>query len=217
MPDPTIYDGRFANNGWLQELPKPITKLTWDNAAIMSPATAKALGVGCGSYAHGGEHGGYHVSGGRAAGSATAWCQRRSGSCPATPTTPSPSTWATAASTPAASAAAGRTGRLQRLRPAHLASTPWFTPRPGDRRPDTATPTCCLHAAASPDGRTAKSVRAGTLADYRAAVRAFAKRKRDEEVRAKTTARPRPLTMYASRIDYTNGPCRATSGAWSST
>ncbi len=44
-PDPTIYDGRFANNGWLQELPKPITKLTWDNAAIMSPATANRLGV----------------------------------------------------------------------------------------------------------------------------------------------------------------------------
>ena len=43
-PDPTIYDGRFANNGWLQELPKPITKLTWDNAALMSPATAKQLG-----------------------------------------------------------------------------------------------------------------------------------------------------------------------------
>ena len=44
-PDPTIYDGRFANNGWLQELPKPITKLTWDNAAIMSPADATRLGV----------------------------------------------------------------------------------------------------------------------------------------------------------------------------
>ena len=44
-PDPTIYDGRFANNGWLQELPKPITKLTWDNAAILSPATAHRLGV----------------------------------------------------------------------------------------------------------------------------------------------------------------------------
>jgi MoCo/4Fe-4S cofactor protein with predicted Tat translocation signal len=61
QPDPTIYDGRFANNGWLQELPKPITTLTWDNAAIMSPKTAKELGVGLGSYAHGGEHGGYYV------------------------------------------------------------------------------------------------------------------------------------------------------------
>jgi len=44
-PDPAIYDGRFANNGWLQEWPKPITKLTWDNAAIMSPQTASRLGV----------------------------------------------------------------------------------------------------------------------------------------------------------------------------
>jgi molybdopterin-containing oxidoreductase family iron-sulfur binding subunit len=44
-PDPAIYDGRFANNGWLQEMPKPITKLTWDNAAIMSPQTASRLGV----------------------------------------------------------------------------------------------------------------------------------------------------------------------------
>ena len=44
-PDPTIYDGRFANNAWLQELPKPITKLTWDNAAFLSPATAHRLGV----------------------------------------------------------------------------------------------------------------------------------------------------------------------------
>src|SRR5207253_7128683 len=44
-PDPTIYDGRFANNGWLQELPKPITKLTWDNAAILGPGTAHRLGV----------------------------------------------------------------------------------------------------------------------------------------------------------------------------
>jgi molybdopterin-containing oxidoreductase family iron-sulfur binding subunit len=43
--DPTIYDGRFANNGWLQELPKPLTKLTWDNVALVSAATAKKLGV----------------------------------------------------------------------------------------------------------------------------------------------------------------------------
>ena len=61
LPDPTIYDGRFANNGWLQELPKPITQLTWGNAAIMSPATAQRLGLEMGSYAHGGEHGGYHM------------------------------------------------------------------------------------------------------------------------------------------------------------
>jgi molybdopterin-containing oxidoreductase family iron-sulfur binding subunit len=40
-PDPTMWDGRFANNGWLQELPKPQTKLTWDNAALLSPATAE--------------------------------------------------------------------------------------------------------------------------------------------------------------------------------
>jgi molybdopterin-containing oxidoreductase family iron-sulfur binding subunit len=44
-PDPTVWDGRFANSGWLQELPKPITKLTWDNAALFSPQTAKRLGV----------------------------------------------------------------------------------------------------------------------------------------------------------------------------
>ncbi|MCU1284878.1 MAG: Molybdopterin oxidoreductase, iron-sulfur binding subunit [Acidobacteriales bacterium] len=43
-PDPTIFDGRFINNGWLQEIPKPVTKLTWDNAAIMSPVTAGKLG-----------------------------------------------------------------------------------------------------------------------------------------------------------------------------
>ena len=44
-PDPSIYDGQFANNGWLQELPKPLTKLVWDNAALVSPRTAQKLGV----------------------------------------------------------------------------------------------------------------------------------------------------------------------------
>jgi molybdopterin-containing oxidoreductase family iron-sulfur binding subunit len=44
-PDPSIYDGTFANNAWLQELPKPLSKLTWDNAAILSPATAERLSL----------------------------------------------------------------------------------------------------------------------------------------------------------------------------
>jgi molybdopterin-containing oxidoreductase family iron-sulfur binding subunit len=46
LPDPNIYDGRFANNGWLQELPKPQTKITWENVALISPKTAVAIGYG---------------------------------------------------------------------------------------------------------------------------------------------------------------------------
>ncbi len=42
-PDPTIWDGRYASNVWLQELPKPLTKLVWDNALVVGPKTAERL------------------------------------------------------------------------------------------------------------------------------------------------------------------------------
>ncbi len=41
VPDPAIWDGRYANNGWLQELPRPLTKLTWENALLVSPKLAR--------------------------------------------------------------------------------------------------------------------------------------------------------------------------------
>ena len=44
-PCPKMVDGRYANNTWLQEMPDPSTKLVWDNAAILSPASARELGV----------------------------------------------------------------------------------------------------------------------------------------------------------------------------
>ena len=44
-PDPNIYDGRYSNVGWLQELPKPVTNLAWDNAALVSGATLTKLGM----------------------------------------------------------------------------------------------------------------------------------------------------------------------------
>jgi MoCo/4Fe-4S cofactor protein with predicted Tat translocation signal len=50
LPDPTIGDGRYANNGWLQETPKPVTLLTWDNAVLLSPKTAQQLGLTTGDY-----------------------------------------------------------------------------------------------------------------------------------------------------------------------
>jgi molybdopterin-containing oxidoreductase family iron-sulfur binding subunit len=56
-PDPAVHDGRYANNGWLQELPKPITRITWDNAVLASPATAEKLRAGNSPASRGGEHG----------------------------------------------------------------------------------------------------------------------------------------------------------------
>ena len=43
--DASVWDGRYANNGWLQELPRPLTKMTWDNAAMIAPATAQRLAL----------------------------------------------------------------------------------------------------------------------------------------------------------------------------
>ena len=45
VPSPSLHDGRFANDGWLQELPDPLTKLTWDNPALVSAGTAETLGL----------------------------------------------------------------------------------------------------------------------------------------------------------------------------
>jgi len=49
QPDPSVYDGRWANNGWLQELPKPLTKLTWDNAVLIDPTLSDILKVRTGN------------------------------------------------------------------------------------------------------------------------------------------------------------------------
>ena len=58
--DPTVYDGRFNNNAWLQELPKPLTHLTWDNAVLVSPATMGRLGGTATPDFTGGERGQIH-------------------------------------------------------------------------------------------------------------------------------------------------------------
>jgi len=45
VPSLALYDGKYSNNGWLQELPDPVTKITWDNVALISPSTAVAMGL----------------------------------------------------------------------------------------------------------------------------------------------------------------------------
>ena len=50
QPDPSLWDGRYANNPWLQELPRPLTKLTWDNPLLIPPALADRLAVSNGDH-----------------------------------------------------------------------------------------------------------------------------------------------------------------------
>ena len=59
--DPSVHDGRFNNNAWLQELPKPLTHLTWDNAILVSPATMRRLGGTATPGFTGGERGQIHA------------------------------------------------------------------------------------------------------------------------------------------------------------
>ena len=67
--DSRVWDGRFANNGWLQELPDALTKVTWDNALLISPATARELGIADGEIArHRGRRGRDRSAGLRASG-----------------------------------------------------------------------------------------------------------------------------------------------------
>ncbi|MEJ7624681.1 MAG: TAT-variant-translocated molybdopterin oxidoreductase [Pyrinomonadaceae bacterium] len=49
LPDPCVYDGRFTNNGWLQELANPINKITWENVGLISPRTAERMGINTGT------------------------------------------------------------------------------------------------------------------------------------------------------------------------
>lgn len=49
VPSLSLYDGQYSNNAWLQELPDPVTKIVWENAALMSPATAIAIGAAAGN------------------------------------------------------------------------------------------------------------------------------------------------------------------------
>ncbi len=75
-PDPSLGDGEFANNSWLQELPKPITRICWDNAVMVSPGTAQQIDLAEGDYVKlklGGREaqGGVHIVPGHADNSVT--------------------------------------------------------------------------------------------------------------------------------------------------
>jgi molybdopterin-containing oxidoreductase family iron-sulfur binding subunit len=192
QPDPTIHDGRFANNGWLQELPKPITTLTWDNTALMSPATARELGVDLGSYAHGGEHGGYHpdvveLRLGDTAVRAPIWIM------------PGHADKSITVSLGYGREFAGRVGGTPNHKVGFNAyalrtsERPWFAPglrvqKTGDRYR-----VACTQQHHLMENR--EVVRAGTLAEYRENPR-FAPERQEEELRHATGGSRKPLSLY---------------------
>lgn len=190
--DPTIYDGRFANNAWLQELPKPLTETAWDNVALMSPATAQALGIHWGGYAHGGEHGGFYqkiveLQLGERTLRAPAWIM------------PGHADGAITIQLGYGREAAGRiggqdvhkigfNGYLLRTS-AHL----WFAPGLSVRVPgDTHLVACCQQHHLMENREV---VRAGTLDEYKRRPR-FAFDREREALREETAHARMPLTMY---------------------
>ncbi|HZT78996.1 MAG TPA: 4Fe-4S dicluster domain-containing protein, partial [Gemmataceae bacterium] len=196
QPDPTIYDGRFANNGWLQECPKPITKLTWDNAAIISPATAKELGVWFGNRASGGEHGGYHMPvvelqlGDRSV-EAPVWIM------------PGHADGSVTVHLGYGRDHAGRVGggarqkvgfNAYRLR---TSRNPWFADGLAVRKTGKQYVLACTQGHHTMEGR--ELVRAATLGEYHETP-TFAAEKEKEQERAETERSRKPLTLYENNL-----------------
>jgi molybdopterin-containing oxidoreductase family iron-sulfur binding subunit len=197
QPDPTIYDGRFANNGWLQELPKPITALTWDNAALMSPATAKKLGLAVHGYEHGGEHGGFRTD------TIELEVDGRALRAPVWPM-PGHADGAITIYLGYGRQSAGRVGGTSEHPVgfnAYLLRTsehPWFCPGVEARKTGERYPIACTQAHQLMENR--ECVRSATLAEYRERPD-FARQREKEEEREATRVARKPLTLYPP-FDY---------------
>ena len=154
-PSPAVHDGRFANIGWLQELPDAVTKLTWGNAALLAPATAERLGL-------------ENEDGARLDARRRARSSCRCGSCPDRPRTPSSCTSATGGAPPAGSATAWASTSIRCARSAALGFAAGVTVEPpasgtGSRRRRTTAPWRAARSCArrrSRSGATSRTSRA---------------------------------------------------------
>ena len=194
--DAKVYDGRFANNAWLQELPDPLTKLTWDNALLVAPTTARAAR----------RRGRRRGRARRAAGASVEL--PRSTSCPGGA---AHSVCAGARLRPDRRRPGRRRRRRRRLPPAHRRRA---VARRGGRRSDatgrrdaaghaprTTTPSTSLGFEAR-NMRIGQLVREATLDEYQRRAR----------------RRPAPGSPPAAHLAVEGArPTRATSGAWRST